>query len=227
MGTLTFVRHGQASFGAADYDVLSAVGHRQCEALGRWFASRGLRFDAVLRGTLKRHAGSLAAIADGYAQPLPAAELHPALDEYDSEALVRAVHPGPLAPALTPEQRKQHFRLLREALLRWTAGELTPAGMPTHAAFRAGLAATLDRVRELGAQGAERVLVVSSGGPISNACALVLGTPPEMAIELNLRMRNSALTEFVFNARGHVLHAFNALPHLEGGDTDEALITFA
>ena len=61
MGTLYLVRHGQASFGAEDYDQLSELGTRQCHALGLWFAARGLQFEAVLRGTLKRHAQSLAA----------------------------------------------------------------------------------------------------------------------------------------------------------------------
>lgn len=232
MGTLTFVRHGQASLGAADYDVLSETGRRQCEALGRWFAARGAGFDAVLRGSLKRHAASLAAIEAGLAAGggggLPNAAVHPSLDEYDAESLLRAVHAGPLVPATTAEQRRQHFRLLREALLAWTAGRIAPEGMPSHAEFRAGVAATLDHVRDLGARGAARVLVVSSGGPISNACALVLGTPPEMAVELNLRLRNSALTEFAFSARGHVLHGFNALPHLDALGVDgEALVTYA
>ena len=30
MGILYLVRHGQASFGEADYDRLSPLGHRQC-----------------------------------------------------------------------------------------------------------------------------------------------------------------------------------------------------
>ena len=65
MGTLYLVRHGQASLGAADYDQLSDLGRRQCERLGSWFRSHGVRFDAVLTGTLKRHAQSLAAIETG------------------------------------------------------------------------------------------------------------------------------------------------------------------
>lgn len=217
---LYLVRHGQASFGAADYDVLSALGHRQCEALGRWFAARGLRFDAVLRGTLRRHAASLAAIEAG-AGALPAAELHPGLDEYDSAAVVRAVHPGPLAPALTDDERRRHFRLLREGLLRWAAGELQPAGMPRFADWQAAIVDTLDQVRSrLGGN----VLLVSSGGPISTACAHVLGAPAATAVELNLRLRNSALSEFAFSARGHVLHSFNHLPHL---DAQPELVTYA
>ena len=55
MGTLYLVRHGQASFGAADYDRLSDLGHRQCAQLGAWMEARGLRFEGVLRGSLRRH----------------------------------------------------------------------------------------------------------------------------------------------------------------------------
>jgi broad specificity phosphatase PhoE len=51
MGNLYLVRHGQASFGAADYDNLSELGHRQSVRLGEYFASRQVHFDAVMTGT--------------------------------------------------------------------------------------------------------------------------------------------------------------------------------
>ena len=44
MGTLYLVRHGQASFGADDYDKLSDLGHRQCVRLGEYFRDKGVRF---------------------------------------------------------------------------------------------------------------------------------------------------------------------------------------
>jgi broad specificity phosphatase PhoE len=52
MGNLYLVRHGQASFGAADYDNLSELGQRQSVRLGEYFAGKGLQFDAVITGTL-------------------------------------------------------------------------------------------------------------------------------------------------------------------------------
>jgi broad specificity phosphatase PhoE len=58
MGTLYLVRHGQASFGSDDYDRLSELGARQCERLGEYFRAKGLRFDGVITGTLKRHVQS-------------------------------------------------------------------------------------------------------------------------------------------------------------------------
>ena len=225
MGTLYLVRHGQASFGAADYDQLSALGQRQCQRLGEHWRARGLRFDAVLIGTLRRHRQSFDAIAQGLgAESAPEAQVVPALDEYDPAAIVRAVHDGPLAPPKSPDDVRRHFRLLREGLLAWMEGRTRPEGLPTHAEFMAGIVAALDRVREqhLG----QRVLVVSSGGPISHAVGHVLGTPPPAVVELNLRIRNSAVSEFAFSERKHSLVTFNTLPHLEAPGHEE-WVTYA
>ncbi|MBL8327769.1 MAG: histidine phosphatase family protein [Rubrivivax sp.] len=211
MGTLYLVRHGQASFGTDDYDRLSELGQRQCEALGEWMAARGLHFEAVLRGTLRRHQQSLEAIARALPALPPAIEL-PGLNEYDSEAVVRSVHAGPLAPARDAADAREHFRLLRQGLLKWVAAETGPEGMPSWVQFQAGVAAALDQVREH-CSGA--VLLVSSGGPIATAVGQVLQAPAETVVELNLRIRNSALTEFSFTPRRHALLSFNALPHLD------------
>ena len=211
MGTLYLVRHGQASFGAADYDQLSDLGQRQCHALGRWFAERGVLFDAVLRGTLRRHAQSLDALAAGHGALPPASEW-PGLNEYDSEAVIRAVHPGPLAAPDSPEIYRAHFRLLRQGLQAWMDGRTAPEGMPRFVDFVAGINAALDHVRS---RHDGNVLIVSSGGPIATAVGQVLGTSTEMTIELNLRIRNSAITEFAFTPKQHRLLSFNHLPHLD------------
>jgi len=223
MGSLYLVRHGQASFGAADYDNLSAQGTAQCRHLGAYWRERGQRFDAVFTGTLKRHRQSLAGIAEGLGEPLAAVAL-PGLDEYDSAAVVKAVHPQPLAHPTDAEGVKQHFRLLRQGLLAWMRGETRPEGMPAHAEFAAGVADALARVLAVGA--GRQVLIVSSGGPIATAVAQVLASPPETFVELNLRIRNSAVTEFGFNPKRHHLISFNALPHLDTAET-RPLITYA
>jgi len=223
MGSLYLVRHGQASFGAADYDQLSPKGHEQCRHLGAYWRERGQRFDAVFTGTLKRHAQSLAGIAEGYGEDLPSEAL-PGLNEYDSEAVVRAIHPGPISAPTDPEAVKQHFRLLRQGLLAWMRGETAPVGMPAHTDFDAGVADALSRVLAVGV--GKQVLIVSSGGPISTAVGQVLACPPETVVELNLRIRNSAVTEFAFNPKRHHLVTFNTLPHLDTAPT-RGLVTHA
>ena len=101
MGTLFLVRHGQASFGAADYDNLSALGIAQSQRLGEYWAGKGLQFDAVLTGTLRRHAQTFAGIQAGMGtqhEPL----IWPGLNEYDSESVIAAIHrtfPGKVGEA--------------------------------------------------------------------------------------------------------------------------------
>lgn len=216
MGTLFLVRHGQASFGAADYDQLSELGERQCRRLGEYFGLRGRRFQAVLRGSLKRHEQSVAALLQGLGDAPPAA-VHPGLDEYDSGALVGAVHAGPMPQAAAADAYRQHMRLLRQGLAAWMDGSTCPEGMPSHADFVAGIVAVLDHVRS--SYDAD-VLMMSSGGPISNAVGHVLGVSAGVVIELNMRLRNTAVTEFSFNPKRHVLHSFNHLPHLDSAEFD-------
>jgi broad specificity phosphatase PhoE len=61
----------------------------------------------------------------------------------------------------------------------------------------------------------QKVLIVSSGGPISTAMGHVLGTSPAATIELNLRIRNTSITEFAFTPKRHMLVAYNGIPHLD------------
>lgn len=212
------VRHGQASLGAADYDVLSELGQRQSRRLGQYFAARGFGFEAVLTGSLRRHAQTWRAIADGAGYAHTALEW-PGLDEYDSEAVIRAVHPEPLVRPDTPELYREHFRLLRLGLRAWMEGSAAPEGMPDWPRFLDGVTSALDHVRREHSGG--NVLLVSSGGPIATAVGHVLGCAPATTIELNLRIRNSALTEFVFTPKRHTLLTFNHLPHLDGAEYED------
>lgn len=222
MGTLYLVRHGQASFGAQDYDNLSELGHKQSVRLGEYWRAKGLRFDTVLTGTLRRHTQTWAGIAQGAGygnDEMP----WPGLNEYDSAALIAAIHPQPLAKPDTPERYRAHFRLLREGLKQWMNGHVSPRGMPTYPVFLAGVTLALDHVRTH-CEG--NALIVSSGGPIATAVGHVLGTPTETIIELNLRIRNSAITEFAFNPKRHTLLSYNTLPHLDHAD-HAAWVTYA
>ena len=228
MGTLYLVRHGQASFGSADYDKLSELGIRQSVRLGQWFAHKGIEFDAVLTGTLRRQIETLDGIAQGMAAKPEAASLNPlrwpGLNEYDSAAVIETVHPHPLGKPDSPEAYRQHFRILRDGLTQWMAGVVSPKGMPNYNDFVLGVTSALDHVRTQ--HHGKKVLVVSSGGPISTAVGQVLGTRAETTIELNLRIRNSSVTEFAFNPKRHMLVSYNALPHLDHPD-QAGWITYA
>ena len=221
MGTLYLVRHGQASFGADDYDQLSDLGQRQSLRLGQYLRARhgdAWGLDAVLTGTLRRQRQTWEGIAAGAGLDTPRTEW-PGLNEY-------AIHPEPLPKPDTPELYRQHFRLLREGLQAWMDGRVQPVGMPSYADFLAGVVGALDHVR--GLQGGEngRVMIVSSGGPIATAVGHVLGAPTSASIELNLRIRNSAVTEFQFTPKRHQLLTYNTLPHLDAPEYED-WVTYA
>jgi broad specificity phosphatase PhoE len=99
-------------------------------------------------------------------------------------------------------------------------GQIQPQGMPNWPEFQDGVRQALDHVR-LQCEG--KVLLVSSGGPIATAISLVLRTPPDSTVELNMRLRNSAVTEFEFSRKRHSLLTFNSVAHLD----DARLISYA
>jgi broad specificity phosphatase PhoE len=215
MGTLYLVRHGQASFGAEDYDQLSDLGHRQSVRLGEYFAQKGIHFDGLIAGTLRRHKQTLEGILQGMNHEGEHLSWE-GLNEYDSEAVIATVHPHKLEKPTSPDMYRHYFRLLRDGLSQWMAGVVSPKGMPSYPEFVKGVSSALDHVRAN--HYGKRVLLVTSGGPIATAVGHVLGTGAETTIELNLRIRNSSITEFAFTPKRHMLVSYNAISHLEHPD---------
>lgn len=212
MPEVLLVRHAQASFGTDDYDRLSELGHRQSRWLGEYFAGRGARFDRVVTGTLRRHRETLAGIAAAL-PGLPAAQALEGLDEYNADQLLEAHARASGTERLARNaDRRAHFRLLREVLGAWVDGTLDGAPHRSFAAFEAGVREALAAAC---APGAERVLVVSSGGPISTALCQVLGAVPRTMVELNLQTRNTGVSELRASSRAVACVGFNAVPHLD------------
>jgi broad specificity phosphatase PhoE len=231
MGTIFVVRHGQAAFGTDHYDRLTETGFTQARLLGAYFALRNVRFDAVFTGTLQRQTETAQGIFEGH----PALghdtlqERFPGLDEYKPDAIMMAFTGEFPAPAAAGAQRdpvvvRDHFRLLREALLAWAEDRTQPEGMAAFKVFQEGAVAALVAARQRFPDG--NVLVVSSGGPIAAMVAAAMQAPPASAVELNLRIRNSSLTEFAATPRRHHLVSFNGLPHLDT-NSDLTLTTYA
>lgn len=217
MAELVLVRHGQASFGADDYDKLSELGWRQSRWLGEHFARRGAAFDLVVRGSLRRHAETWVGMAEGLGVAADALE-DARLNEYDSHDVLRAYLGGRELPQ--GNDRREHFRALREALYGWTEDRLPGVPRETFAQFRGRVIEALGVLR---AAKARRVLVVSSGGPISTILAHVLATPARGWVDLNLQTRNTGITELATGANRIHCVSFNNVPHLDGPGREGAL----
>ena len=226
---LYLVRHAQASFHSADYDCLSALGERQSRWLGEYFASRDIRFDVLVTGTLRRHRQTLAGILEGMELDTggDAVEL-PGLDEYDFRALVAAfavAHPDDARVAAwraEPATKPAFYRLLKLAMLAWAAGEL-PGPLPeTWGDFMRRTTDAAAALQALTARGA-RLLAISSGGAMSALLGGRLGLSPAHIADLNMQVRNTSVSHFHLNRERFLLSSWNAVPHLERAGREDAI----
>jgi broad specificity phosphatase PhoE len=221
--SLLLVRHGQASYGADDYDRLSERGWQQSRRLGDWLVRGGHRFETVIVGGMRRHAETAAAVAEAFTArglPLPEPVQDPGFAEFDHRAVFGAwlEHNAddPIAIASRSGDPRDVGAMLRAALLAWAADELP--GLPERwSEFGERVHAAGERLQALAGEG--EALVLSSGGVISRLAQIALDVPAERAVELNLSLRNSALSEF-HPHRGRLrIGSWNALPHLHGERT--------
>lgn len=217
MSTLYLVRHGQASYGAADYDVLSPLGAEQGRRLGAYVAEQGLALDALYTGTLRRQIDTARHMLDGARAggvALPEPEVMAELDEYPAMALIAQAPP----PAAGGDALRHAFE---DVILPWARGELRSGELETYAAFEDRVRRGLGRIVERHGRG-ERVAVVTSGGPIGVAMHIVLGLDGERAMHLAWVVANTAVSELRHRGGELGLVCFNTTPHLP----ERGLVTY-
>jgi len=218
--SLLLVRHGQASFGAADYDNLSERGQLQSRRLGTWLARGGHRFKAVVVGGMRRHLQTAEGVAAAFAEQglaLPEPTPDDGFAEFDHVAVFGAYlardPEHPIVVASRSGNPRDVGAMLQAALLAWSRDELP--GLPeSWSAFGQRVQSAGERLEALAGDG--EVLVLSSGGVISRLAQMALDVPDARAVELNLSLRNSALSEFHPHAGRLRIGSWNALPHLHG-----------
>lgn len=212
MGQVLLVRHGQASFGADDYDALSPLGFEQAKLLGVALAARGIGADLIVHGSMRRHqetAETCAQAAGWHGVPV---EVDGGWDEFDFLSVL-AVHPAPHGSA---EPTKAEFQQwFEQATAAWIAGEDRDYA-ETFANFTARVHGALERTVDVARNGT--VAVFSSGGPIAWAVSAVLAEPgsAELWTRLNRMSVNAALTRLVTGSRGVNLLTYNDQSHLDG-----------
>ena len=212
MGLVLLVRHGQASFGAEDYDVLSETGWAQGRLLGSWLAERDVTPTAVIHGGMRRQRDTALAMAEGAGWADLSSVVDLGWDEFDHVGMV-AAYPD-LPPDVDLTDHRAFQRLFEEVTAHWTAGE--PGDFSeTYADFEARVVAALDRATGSAGPGGT-VVVVSSGGPIAVACGALVDPEARLWQRFNTVIVNSSVSRVVVGSTGARLLTFNEHPHLEG-----------
>lgn len=214
MSRILLVRHGQASFGAADYDDLSATGHEQSRVLGAALTARGVTADVVVSGEMRRHAQTAAGLLEGSGWSV-GVDVDAGWNEFD-HLQVLAVHDQPTTAE--GETEKAAFqRWFEEATLRWTSGAHDEAYDESFAAFTSRVEAAMGRLADvLPSRGT--AVVLTSGGPVAWTCATLLSDAAPARTDLWLRLNpvsvNTGTSTVVRGSRGTTLVSFNAHDHL-------------
>lgn len=221
MPSLILVRHGQASFGGDDYDVLSELGERQAQIAAEDLAARGLNVTHLWAGGLKRQQQTAAPIAAALGLEI---ESDPRWNEYDGNDLL-AAHSTSTA-RLDGEQTvtsRMFQDILERGLRDWAAAGDDSAAEESWPAFRARVDAAL--MAAVGALGSgETGIAVTSAGAIAAACTSLLHGSIDTYLQLNRVGVNAATTTVTSGASGQTMLSFNDHGHLRrAGD---GLITF-
>jgi broad specificity phosphatase PhoE len=211
MSQILLVRHGQASWGAADYDVLSSLGEKQAHVLGQAIATRGIRPDLVVRGAMKRHRQTAehAGVGGDWS---PEVVEDDGWNEFDHVQML-SMHP-PRYGEGEEMSRAEFQKWFEEATLRWTGGGHDGDYDETFAAFGLRVDAALRRTAER-LEPDQTAVVFTSGGPISWVATSLLGGGPEIWVQLNPVTVNSSVSKVVVGRRGMTMVSFNEHSHLE------------
>jgi broad specificity phosphatase PhoE len=215
MASIYLIRHGQASFGAENYDELSPLGRLQATLTGEHLARAGVVFDAAYCGTLERQkdTGALALAAQAAAVPLiEDARLDEVRnDEHLEYLLPRILQTRPDIKALVDQglDSSKRFQKVIEAVFNyWVSPECDEPAIQSWADYSQGVQSMLRDI--IAAQGGGRtVAVFTSGGTIATLTAAVLKLPGSATYQFYEPVFNCSVTQLFYSADKVSLSYFN------------------
>jgi broad specificity phosphatase PhoE len=217
MGAIYLIRHGQASFGEADYDRLSPLGFEQGQVVGAELDRRSVRFTEARCGSLSRQHKTAETVLDRLGSSVSAAlplKEDPRWNEYDNVDIIG--HHGENVQQAGLDNRGYQL-ILDKALTAWIeAGEDTPC-VESWPVFRDRVRDALaDLVAALGK--GENAVVFTSGGVIGTVAGHLLGAPEMGLLKMHQVISNGSITKLLSGRSGVTLSTFNEHAHFDGGD---------
>ena len=204
---------------------MTPLGESQAARLAAFWLQRRIQFNEVWSGTLARQIGTEQVVSNAFrsaGQPWPEAARDSRWNEYDAAGVLG--HYVPADPSLASlyaayeaarggaEENRAFQRMLQAAMSRWQEDSLQADGVEPWPAFRDRVSAAINGIM-LGPSSRE-VAVFTSGGPIGFAVHLAMKGASQSFLDVNWRIRNCSVTEFLFDKARLTLDSFNGIPHL-------------
>ena len=181
MATIYLVRHGQASFGADDYDKLSELWRRQAEVTGHYLRDCGIVFDAVYSGDLSRQRETAELAIASQPNPVPH-HVDPRFNEIQNDEQVKYLAPKleeehPLVGKLLEgglSSSKDYQKVIEAVFNHWVSPECDDPRLKSWADYSGGVRDALTQVmRDQG--GGKTVGIFTSGGTIATMVSRLPG----------------------------------------------------
>lgn len=231
MAVVYLIRHGQASFGKANYDQLSDLGHQQSTRLGFALAERLPMFDQVYLGSMLRHkqtANNCLAAFDSSVDQVKAS-VDEGWNEYNHQDILAkyrpefASHETMRAFLKKQDNPKKAFEYhFNKAMDRWMQGNHEDDYEESWRTFSGRVQTAFENVLA-DTQLSKNVAVFTSGGPISLIAQSLLGVDQLQIMKMNWTLLNCGVTKIVSTNNRVFLSSLNDHSHFESEDSKHFL----
>lgn len=234
MATIYLIRHGQASFGADDYDKLSELGCRQAQVTGEYLRDCDIVFDAVYSGDLLRQRETTQlAIAS---QPGTVEhKVDSRFNEIQNDEQVRHLVPEVIKtnPAIQQlmerglSASKDYQKVIDAVFNYWVSPQCNDSRIQSWEDYSGGVRQALANVIQ--EQGAGKTVgIFSSGGTIATIVAQVLGLSGEDTYAFYEPIFNCSISQLFYSGNKVSLSYYNDCSFLRllGAQKGENLVSY-
>lgn len=234
MATIYLVRHGQASFGAENYDQLSPLGQRQANATGEYFARIGVQFDRVYSGDLSRQRETCERVVALQAGSVEHA-IDPRFNEIQNDEQIAKLSPvvtktNPLIRALIEKglsSSKDYQKVIEAVFNYWVSNDCSGYGIQGWPEYSGRVRDAVQEVMSREGSG-KTIGIFTSGGTIATAVAQVLGLGGEQTYKFYEPLFNCSVTQLFYSGENVSLSYFNDRSFLQtiGQEKGENFISY-
>lgn len=216
MTTIYLIRHGQASFGQQNYDLLSEKGELQAQILGQSLKNMIKAPPYVVAGSMHRHQQT-AQLALAECFPEVKIETNADWNEFDHQQIIAKYDPRfeqaesiKQALALAHDPKAYLIEIFHAAISRWMSGEHDHDYTESWSMFKLRVDSALQQLcKNLNEQKPRQTLVFSSGGVISHVISQLLELNLDKSIQMNWAITNASYSTLAFSNQKMMLMGLN------------------
>lgn len=234
MSVIYLIRHGQASFGAQNYDKLSELGCRQAQVVGEYLRDSGIQFDAVYSGDLSRQRETASLAIASQAREVPH-HIDPRLNEIQNDEQLKYLLPElikrqPSVQALVEKglgSSKDYQKVIDAVFNYWVTPECNDPRIQSWADYSSGARQSMADIMHAHGSG-QTIGIFTSGGTLATIVAQVLGLRGEQTYQLYEPIFNCSISQLFYSKAKVSLSYFNDCSFLRmtGQQRGENLLSY-